>query len=163
MFGHKKGAFTGPTATRRGCLEAADGGTLFLDELGEMPMPLQAKLLRVLQDGVVRRVGSEKPDAVVNVRFVAATNRDPHDAMRTGLLREDLVLPPVRGAGAPPPAAPAARGHRDARRALPRPLLGAPPPRRDAGAGAERGGARPSSAPARGRGTCASCRTSSST
>jgi transcriptional regulator with PAS, ATPase and Fis domain len=90
MFGHKKGAFTGADRDKAGLLEAADGGTLFLDELGEMPMPLQAKLLRVLQDGVVRRVGSEKPDAVVNVRFIAATNRDPHDAMRTGLLREDL-------------------------------------------------------------------------
>jgi DNA-binding NtrC family response regulator len=105
MFGHKKGAFTGADRDKAGLLEAADGGTLFLDELGEMPMPLQAKLLRVLQDGVVRRVGSEKPDAVVNVRFIAATNRDPHDAMRTGLLREDLFyrlcvvpvkLPPLR-------------------------------------------------------------------
>ncbi len=105
MFGHKKGAFTGADRDKAGLLEAADGGTLFLDELGEMPMPLQAKLLRVLQDGVVRRVGSEKPDAVVNVRFVAATNRDPHDAMRNGLLREDLFyrlcvvpvkLPPLR-------------------------------------------------------------------
>lgn len=105
MFGHKKGAFTGADRDKPGLLEQADGGTLFLDELGEMPMPLQAKLLRVLQDGVVRRVGSEKPDAVVNVRFVAATNRDPHEAMRNGLLREDLFyrlcvvplkLPPLR-------------------------------------------------------------------
>jgi transcriptional regulator with PAS, ATPase and Fis domain len=105
MFGHKKGAFTGADRDKAGLLESADGGTLFLDELGEMPMPLQAKLLRVLQDGVVRRVGSEKPDAVVNVRFIAATNRDPHEAMRAGLLREDLFyrlcvvpvkLPPLR-------------------------------------------------------------------
>jgi transcriptional regulator with PAS, ATPase and Fis domain len=90
MFGHKKGAFTGADRDKPGLLEVSNGGTLFLDELGEMPMGLQAKLLRVLQDGVVRRVGSEKQDAVVDVRFVAATNRDPHDAIRQGLLREDL-------------------------------------------------------------------------
>jgi transcriptional regulator with PAS, ATPase and Fis domain len=105
MFGHKKGAFTGADRDKPGLLEMANGGTLFLDELGEMPMALQAKLLRVLQDGVVRRVGSEKQDAVVDVRFVAATNRDPHEAVRQGLLREDLFyrlcvvpikLPPLR-------------------------------------------------------------------
>jgi DNA-binding NtrC family response regulator len=105
MFGHKKGAFTGADRDKPGLLEVANGGTLFLDELGEMPMPLQAKLLRVLQDGVVRRVGSEKQDAVVDVRFIAATNRDPGEAVRTGLLREDLFyrlcvvpikLPPLR-------------------------------------------------------------------
>jgi DNA-binding NtrC family response regulator len=90
MFGHKKGAFTGADRDKPGLLEMANGGTLFLDELGEMPMTVQAKLLRVLQDGVVRRVGSEKQDTVVNVRFIAATNRDPHEAVREGLLREDL-------------------------------------------------------------------------
>ena len=105
MFGHKKGAFTGADRDKPGLLEMANGSTLFLDELGEMPMALQAKLLRVLQDGVVRRVGSERQDAVVDVRFVAATNRDPHEAIRQGLLREDLFyrlcvvpikLPPLR-------------------------------------------------------------------
>ncbi|MDF1502858.1 sigma-54 dependent transcriptional regulator [Roseisolibacter sp. H3M3-2] len=90
MFGHKKGAFTGADRDKAGLLEVANGGTFFLDELGEMPMPLQAKLLRVLQDGVVRRVGSEKQDAVVDVRFVSATNRDPREAVQNGLLREDL-------------------------------------------------------------------------
>jgi DNA-binding NtrC family response regulator len=90
LFGHRKGAFTGADRDKPGLLEMANGGTFFLDELGEMPMSIQAKLLRVIQDGVVRRVGSEKQDTVVNVRFIAATNRDPHEAVRAGLLREDL-------------------------------------------------------------------------
>jgi DNA-binding NtrC family response regulator len=105
LFGHRKGAFTGADRDKPGLFEVANGGTLFLDEIGEMPMALQAKLLRVIQDGVVRRVGSEKQDMVVNVRIIAATNRDPHEAVRDGLLREDLFyrlcvvpvkLPPLR-------------------------------------------------------------------
>jgi DNA-binding NtrC family response regulator len=105
MFGHRKGAFTGADRDKPGLLEMADGGTFFLDELAEMSLPLQAKLLRVLQDGVVRRVGSEQHDAVVDVRFVAATNRDPREAVRAKILREDLyyrlnvvpiTLPPLR-------------------------------------------------------------------
>jgi transcriptional regulator with PAS, ATPase and Fis domain len=88
-----------------GLLELANGGTLFLDELTEMSMALQAKMLRVLQDGIVRRVGSEEEDAVVDVRFVSATNRDPRDAIRNKQLREDLyyrlnvvqvTIPPLR-------------------------------------------------------------------
>src|SRR6266705_1517291 len=90
MFGHVKGAFTGAVRDKAGLLETANGGTLFLDELLEMSKPTQAKLLRVIQDGVVRRVGSETTDAVVNVRFIAATNRDPEDAVAAGALREDL-------------------------------------------------------------------------
>jgi len=90
MFGHVKGAFTGAVREKEGLLEAANGGTLFLDELTELPLATQAKLLRVLQDGVVRRVGSVETDAVVNVRFIAATNRDPEEAIREGRLREDL-------------------------------------------------------------------------
>ena len=90
MFGHRKGAFTGAVRDKPGLLEAAHGGALFLDELIEMPKPIQAKLLRVIQDGVVRRVGSESTDAIVNVRFIAATNRHPEDAVRSGTLREDL-------------------------------------------------------------------------
>lgn len=90
MFGHVEGAFTGAVRDKPGLLEVANGGVLFLDELTEMPLPLQAKLLRVLQDGVVRRVGSTKTDAVVNVRFIAATNRDPFRAIRDGQLRKDL-------------------------------------------------------------------------
>src|SRR5438034_2231665 len=92
MFGHRKGAFTGAVRDKAGLLEAANGGTLFLDELIEMSKPIQAKLLRVIQDGVVRRVGSETTDAVVNVRFIAATNRDPEEAVQTGCLREDLYF-----------------------------------------------------------------------
>jgi len=90
MFGHVEGAFTGAVRDKQGLLEVANGGTLFLDELTELPLPTQAKLLRVLQDGVVRRVGSTNTDSVVNVRFVAATNRDPLEAIKEGLLRRDL-------------------------------------------------------------------------
>lgn len=90
MFGHRKGSFTGAVKEHQGLLEAAHEGTLFLDELTEMPMALQAKLLRVIQDGQVRRVGSDRVDATVDVRFIAATNRDPREAVRAGQLREDL-------------------------------------------------------------------------
>jgi len=105
LFGHRKGAFTGADRDKPGLLETANGGTFFLDELTEMTMPLQAKLLRVLQDGVVRRVGSESQDAVVDVRYIAATNRDPQEAVNQGILRGDLFyrlrvvpikLPPLR-------------------------------------------------------------------
>jgi transcriptional regulator with PAS, ATPase and Fis domain len=105
MFGHRKGAFTGADRDKMGLLEMANNGTFFLDELTEMPLPLQAKLLRVIQDGVVRRVGSEQHDAVVDVRFVSATNRDPREAIKDKCLREDLyyrlnvvriTLPPLR-------------------------------------------------------------------
>ncbi len=90
MFGHRRGAFTGAVRDKPGLLEAADGGTLMLDELVEMPKTIQAKLLRAIQDGVVRRVGSETADAVVNVRFIAATNHEADRAVSEGLLREDL-------------------------------------------------------------------------
>jgi DNA-binding NtrC family response regulator len=90
MFGHCKGAFTGAVRDKPGLLETANGGTLFLDELIEMPKSIQAKLLRVIQDGVVRRVGSETTDAVVNVRFIAATNTNPEQAVQSAALREDL-------------------------------------------------------------------------
>jgi DNA-binding NtrC family response regulator len=105
MFGHRKGAFTDAVREKPGLMETANGGTLFLDELIEMAKPIQAKLLRVIQDGVVRRVGSESTDAVVNVRFLAATNRPPESAIQDGSLREDLFyrlrvvpihVPPLR-------------------------------------------------------------------
>ena len=90
MFGHTEGAFTGATKAKPGLLEVAHGGTLFLDELSDMPLSVQAKILRVIQDGVVRRVGSTQVDAVVNIRFIAATNVDPLEAVRKGNLRRDL-------------------------------------------------------------------------
>ncbi len=90
VFGHRKGSFTGADRDKPGLLETANGGTFFLDELTEMSQALQAKLLRVVQDGVVRRVGSEGQDAVVDVRFISATNRDPQEAVAAGVLREDL-------------------------------------------------------------------------
>ncbi len=105
MFGHKKGSFTGADRDKPGLLETANGGTLFLDELTEMSLPLQAKLLRVVQDGVVRRVGAETAGDPVDVRFISATNRDPQEAVERGVLRGDLfyrlrvvpiVLPPLR-------------------------------------------------------------------
>ena len=92
MFGHVKGAFTGAVRDKPGLLETANGGTFFLDELTEMSQPVQAKLLRVIQDGVVRRVGSESVDAIVNVRFIAATNRDPREAVEKNILRKDLYF-----------------------------------------------------------------------
>jgi DNA-binding NtrC family response regulator len=104
LFGHERGAFTGASARRHGCFEQADGGTLLLDEIAEMPPLLQAKLLRVLEERTVRRLGGAH-EIAVDVRVLAATNRDPHDAVRDGAFREDLLyrlnvitieLPPLR-------------------------------------------------------------------
>lgn len=104
LFGHERGAFTGAISRREGCFELANTGTLFLDEIAEMPVMLQAKLLRVLEDRKVRRLGSPK-EVPVDVRVLAATNKDPHEAVRRGELREDLLyrlnvihikLPPLR-------------------------------------------------------------------
>lgn len=104
LFGHERGAFTGAHKERTGKFELADGGTLFLDEITEMPVALQAKLLRALQEGVIERLGGHRP-IPVDIRVVAATNRDPQQAVRDGQLREDLYyrlnvfrldLPPLR-------------------------------------------------------------------
>lgn len=107
LFGHEKGAFTGAVATKTGLFEVADGGTLFIDEIGELPLALQPKLLRVLEDGSLRRVGSHQ-ERKVDVRLVAATNRDLQQEVQEGRFREDLyyrinvmslVLPPLRERG----------------------------------------------------------------
>ncbi|MEC8102898.1 MAG: sigma-54 dependent transcriptional regulator [Pseudomonadota bacterium] len=107
LFGHEKGAFTGATAQRQGLVEAADGGTLFLDEIGELPLEAQARLLRVLQEGEIRRVGSVQSQKV-NVRLVAATHRNLKELSSQGEFREDLYyrlnvmelhLPPLRDRG----------------------------------------------------------------
>lgn len=104
LFGHVKGGFTGATRDRLGAAALADGGTLFLDELGEMPIDLQTKLLRFIQNQTFTPIGSSK-EIKVNIRFICATNREPHEAIRQHLLREDLYyrlnvisinIPPLR-------------------------------------------------------------------
>ena len=90
LFGHEKGAFTGAASRRQGCFELADSGTLLLDEIGEMPAVLQAKLLRVIEERAVRRLGSRK-EIEVDVRLLAATNRAPQQAISEGKLRSDLL------------------------------------------------------------------------
>ena len=104
LFGHEKGSFTGAQGARKGAFEEADGGTLFLDEIGELPIDLQAKLLRALESGEIKRVGASRP-ITVDVRVVAATNRDLLADAREGKFREDLYyrlcvvplhLPPLR-------------------------------------------------------------------
>ena len=91
LFGHERGAFTGATRLRRGPIELADGGTLFLDEIGELPLELQPKLLRVLEDRAVVRVGATQP-VIVDARIVAATNRKLEDLVAHGQFREDLYF-----------------------------------------------------------------------
>jgi DNA-binding NtrC family response regulator len=91
LFGHERGAFTGADRLQKGKLEMADGGTIFLDEIGDMPLPLQAKLLRVLQDREFHRVGGTRLVSV-NIRIIAATNKDLRQAVQAGAFREDLFF-----------------------------------------------------------------------
>ncbi|HEY5974393.1 MAG TPA: sigma-54 dependent transcriptional regulator [Geobacteraceae bacterium] len=107
LFGHEKGSFTGASSRELGIFEAADGGTVFLDEIGEMPVALQAKLLRAIQEKEIRRVGG-KVNIPVDVRIIAATNKDLEQEIRRGTFREDLfyrlnviriILPPLRERG----------------------------------------------------------------
>jgi two-component system response regulator AtoC len=104
LFGHERGAFTGAEARKRGMLEVASGGTLFLDEIGEMPLPLQVKLLRVLQDRRIQRLGATS-SIPIDIRLIAATNADLEERITVGSFREDLFyrinvihlhLPPLR-------------------------------------------------------------------
>jgi transcriptional regulator with PAS, ATPase and Fis domain len=108
LFGHEKGAFTGADARKKGLFEAADGGTLFIDEIGDLPLPLQSKLLRLLETGTVRRIGGTEY-LKVRVRVIAATNRDIASMVEDGLFRRDLYyrLTPF------PVRVPALREHKD--------------------------------------------------
>ena len=110
LFGHEKGAFTGAVSQKKGKLEVADGGTVFLDEIGELAVPLQAKLLRVLQEREFERVGGTRP-IKVDIRVIAATNRDLKEASRAGSFRQDLLLPAERGLRADAGVARAQRRH----------------------------------------------------
>ena len=133
LFGHTKGAFTGATQARQGYFQQADKGTLFIDEIGELPLAIQAKILRALQSGEVQQVGGRAE--TVDVRLIAATNRDLGRRREGGALPRGSVLPAERRADSDPAAARAARGrgaaHADVRAAVRRPV-------RD---GAGRGGA----------------------
>jgi DNA-binding NtrC family response regulator len=104
LFGHKRGAFTGAVGEKRGKIETADGGTIFLDEIGEMPLELQVKLLRLIEEGEIEKIGSEVKNQV-DVRIIAATHRDLQAMIEDGTFREDLyyrlvviplLLPPLR-------------------------------------------------------------------
>ncbi len=157
LFGHERGAFTGATAQRRGRFEVASGGTLFLDEVGELPLELQAKLLRVLQDGELERLGSSATTRV-DTRILAATNRDLRQGVGEGQFRRDLYYRlnvfPIEA----PPLRSRARGRSSPRVLLREPLLAKARQARSRG---PRGGDEKADRAIPGRETCASSRTSS--
>ena len=158
LFGHEKGAFTGATARKPGRFELAHRGTLFLDEIGDLPLALQAKILRALEEKRFERVGGTQ-SLHVDVRVVAATNRNLKAARRRAAVPRRPLLPPVGLSGRDSAAARSAGRRGDPGAVLRRQVL---PRREQAGADARAGGASRSSKPTRGRATCASCRTASS-
>ena len=124
LFGHEKGAFTGATARKPGRFELANRGTLFLDEIGDLPLALQAKILRALEEKRFERVGGTQ-SLQVDVRVVAATNRQLKAAVAATAVPRGSVLPPVRVSDRDPAAARARRRHRDAGAPFHRALLAA--------------------------------------
>ena len=143
LFGHERGAFTGANTARAGWFEQADRGTIFLDEIGELPLLMQTKLLRTLQEGTIVRLGGKR-EVPVNVRLVAATNRDLAIEVARGQFRRDLFFPPQRAPDPPAVAGRAPRGHPAARVALPEPHQPGEPAQRLplAGCAGRAGGAR---------------------
>ena len=160
LFGYEKGAFTGAGQRKLGKFELAHRGTIFLDEIGEMALPLQAKILRVLETREFERVGGTAT-LQVDVRMVAATNRSLRQAVAERQFREDLYLPPVGVSDHGAAAARARRRHAAAGAALRRARTRRRAGRRDADV-LDDGGAARRCRPIPGPATCASCRTASS-
>ena len=158
LFGHAKGAFTDAKTAKPGLFEEADGGTLFLDEIGDMDLTVQSRLLRVLEDGRVRRVG-ETRDRQVDVRVLAATHRNLEEEVKAGRFREDLYF---RLAHLPLPVPSLRERREDIPLLFDHFLEHFSPPAPGAPAAGGPGAATPTSSATPGRATCASCATSAS-